>query len=265
VTLYKRGAVLAGSLVLSAVAMAIGPGGASAQTQTTIAKLVWRSVPAAPPASLAACAMTTDPVEALDGTGTPIPGATVCLSLSRALGGGGATVNGVAISGKPQAFTAYASGVVAVVYKVPCTLLTGGQDIITAQDAATDATIHQSTYYRYATVTHYLFTPVPIAPKGSLTANQMVNFTVQALNAAGNPVAMAHIYLSIVPATSGNADINGTPLTNSPQPFVSDTSGTVTIQYFAASPLSMPGRVDTVAAADARKNLVAKAKDTCTY
>ncbi len=91
------------------------------------------------------------------GSAGPIGFAPVWLSFSPAAGGGSAMVGTSALGSSPSAFTSDSGGHVTITYLTPAVLPSGGSDTITAQNAASGATISASDTYTYATVPNTTF------------------------------------------------------------------------------------------------------------
>jgi hypothetical protein len=112
--------------------------------------LTWSPTPLATTGSLQAGRSVTATVSAENAAGSPLPGVSVYLAFSPAVGGGRASVGGTALTGTAQAFTTDASGQVQVTYTVPATLPNGGTDTVTAASAASNAAVTASNSYSFA-------------------------------------------------------------------------------------------------------------------
>ena len=221
--------------------------------------------PIAPPASLTPNTTITLTLTAEDSANSPVPGATVFLSFLQTTNGGTASVGGTALTSTPQAVTANSSGQIAIAYASSASTPTGGQDTIRAWNAATNPTIRAADNYQYSLVSHYVFSPSPIAPGATLAASQTTPVTVQAQKDDGSAVPGATIYLSLTPtAGGGSASVGATSLTTTPRAFVSDGSGQITISYTTPSTLSGTG-TDTIRAQDATRNPGVVVRDNYTY
>jgi hypothetical protein len=157
---------------------------------------------------------------------------------------------------------------VAVTYTSPTAPIPAhGRDVLDGADtsaqpnaltgACPGTNICNSDTYVYSPVTQYVFAPVPpIAPNGSLSAGQVVNFTVTAEDSAGHPAPGAFINLKL----NGTASPSGTAtafnhfsgfskdkITNTPERFGSDGNGTVQVAYTAATATA---GTDTITAQD---------------
>src|SRR5439155_24064007 len=85
----------------------------------------------------------------------------------------------------------------------------------------------------------YVFTPSPIAPSGSLAANQTVAITLGARGA--DATHLQDVWLSFTAASGGgSASVGATALTSTPTKFTTNASGQVPISYTtgAAPPTS---------------------------
>jgi hypothetical protein len=91
------------------------------------------------------------------GSGGPIGFAPVWLSFTPTAGGGSAMVGTTALGSSPSAFTSDSAGHVAITYHTPAVLPYGGSDTITAQNAASGATVSASDTYTFATVPNTTF------------------------------------------------------------------------------------------------------------
>jgi FG-GAP-like repeat len=100
---------------------------------------------------------------------------------------------------------------------------------------------------------HFTFSPSPIALPHSLTGGQAVPVTLTALNGNGTPAASENVNLSLQHQDPGNsggaATVGATTLTNLGQPFTTDGSGHIAINYTAPAVQKTTGR-DVLVAAD---------------
>ncbi len=164
-----------------------------------------------------------------------------------------------------QKFTANASGQIVVTYKTPATLLTTGTDTIKAQDAGKNPTISKTDAYSFDGPASFVFGPSPIAATATLAAGTKVSVKLTALDSAGHPVAGALVYLSFVPTTSGGtAFVGSKQLTGTPQKFLTNSSGYITITYTASLKPPSSGS-DTIDAANSATSPTIHASDTYTY
>jgi hypothetical protein len=269
VTLDGRGRVTS-IAVLAAQPSPSQPGAPSSQTspspsQTSpspsqpgaLAKLAFSPSPVAAAGALAPGAAATVDLSALDAAGRPAAGATVDLSFDAPAGGGSASVDGVALTAAPQAFTLDAAGRLQIVYTAPAAATAAGSDTIVATGAAGSVTPAATDSYTYEAaagqgrVRAYAFSPSPIAAAGSLQPGQSVAVTLTAEDAAGNPVPTSIVYLAFAQGKGGGtAWVGGTALSTTPQPFLTDASGHVAITYTAPATIAY-GTADTLTAADA--------------
>lgn len=263
--------------MVAAVAIPFGlPSGVSAAGYNT---LVISPLPIAQPGTLTASQVVNLCVQPENAGNPPTHVAgTVWLSIvagkftSPPAPGGTAMVGTTALNGTPQSFvtsaTCTSSGgsvsknAVLVAYTAPAILPPNGRDIIVAADTSADSGsngvcgggVCDTGTYVFSPVADYLFSQVPIAATGTLTAGQSVALTVTALDnsATPQPVPDAYLDLSIGnaggTATAFNA-ISGSlrTLTNSPQRVGALSNGSVSITYRAANPLPSSG-VDTITA-----------------
>lgn len=178
------------------------------------------------------------------------------------------------------------SDAIAVVYTTPTpTIPPHGRDVIIAADSSADSgttgtcpgaagTLCNNATYVYSPVTQYAFSPgPPIATTGSLAAGQHVAFTVTAEDSAGHSAPGAFLDLSLTSSASNGGTATGwnhfsgfmfAKITNSPQRFGSDNSGSVQVTYTAANPLPTGG-VDTIKAQDHIGVVTASGSTTYTY
>jgi hypothetical protein len=135
---------------------------------------------------------------------------------------------------------------------------TGGQDIVTASKS--DGALASTATQQHGQIGSIVFqntgtTPsaTNIAPTGSLTAGQIVNFTVQGLNGA-TPDTSEPLYLSIATTSAGNsgkATCNGVAVGTTPTKCTYDGTGHIPLTYQAPN-APLPGAgADTITAQDA--------------
>jgi hypothetical protein len=231
-----------------------------------VANYVLSPSPIAPAGSLAANATKAVTLTAVDSTNTPVPGSTVYLTFKHTLtGGGSAAVGTTTLTLKPQAFVADTGGHVAITYHTPSTLPSNGEDVISAQNVASHATIRVRDHYTFVGVKRYAMNPRPIAVTASLAGNASVVVTLTALNSSHAGVPGAVVYLSISQAAGGGSAAVGTKaLTSTPVAFTANSSGVISITYKtpAAPPTS---GVDTINAGSAPADSIVFASDTYTF
>jgi hypothetical protein len=248
------------------VGAAVSAGPLEAQAAGPVASYVLAPSPIAAAGSLAAGATVAVTLTAEDSTATPVPGATVFLVFKHSkTGGGSAAVGTTALTLKAQSFVTDGSGHIAITYKTATTLLTNGEDVITAQNTASLPTIHATDHYIYNSVTRYKMNPHPIAATNTLAANASVGVTLTALNSSGGAVPGAVVYLLFIPATGGgSAAVGTTALTSTPQAFTANSSGVITITYKTPAVRPTTG-TDTIRAKSAPAHGVVSASDTYTF
>jgi hypothetical protein len=268
-----------------------------AQAAGPIASISVMPFPIAQPGTLAASTTIQMCVQPRDSSNHPIGiGAPVWLSFYSGLftappAPGGTANAGGALNTTPVLRTTVASctqGVttsidsVAVTYTAPATPIPAhGRDVLIAADSAADSgttgacpasVVCTADTYVYSPVAQYVFTPAaPIAPNGSLSAGQVVNFTVTADDSVGNPAPGAFINLKLTSTASpeGSATafnhFSGFPkdkITNTPERFGSDGNGTVQVAYTASSATS---GTDTITAQDHPATPTVTATTSYTY
>ena len=226
-------------------------------------QLVWSRTPLAVAGSLAqGSAPVTVTVTAEDPSGRPLAGAAVYLSLqqgntngqgSNASATGAHGSNG--LNGSPQLFVANGQGQVAVTYQVAtcCGLPAAGSDSLVAQNAAATSTVTASDSYSYSTPVptggQFVWSQAPIAAAGSLAQGSApVTLTVTAEDPSGRPLPGADVYLSLqqgndngansTASATGATGSNG--LTGTPQLFVANGQGQVSVSYQVATCCGLP-------------------------
>jgi hypothetical protein len=231
-----------------------------------VANYVFSPSPIAAPGSLAASATVAVRVTAEDSTHAPVPGVTVYMSFKHTKTGGGSAVVGTTVlTLKPQSFVTNTSGQIAVTYHTPSTLPTNGEDVISAQNVASHATIRVSDHYTFVGVKRYAMKPHPIAATGSLAGNLSVVVTLTALNSSHVGVPGAIVYLSIAQAAGGgSASVGVTALTVTPHAFTANGSGVISITYKTPATPPTTG-VDTIMAGSAPADSIVFASDTYTF
>ena len=267
--------------LIAAAAIPLGlPRSASASGYTS---LVFSPLPIAQPGTLAASTTVDLCVQPETAPKQHVAG-TVYLSILSGLftspghAGGTAMVGATALSSTPAPFLTSLTCTVAagtftdgvlVAYTSASSLPLNGRDVISAADSAADAATvgtggicppsvacNTGTYV-YSPVTSYTLSPTPIAATGNLTAGQVVDITVTALDSTDHPVPGAYLDLSLTSTgTSGGSaegfnEISIPPaykqLNNSPQRVGATNLGTVAVVYTAANPLPSSG-LDTIIA-----------------
>jgi hypothetical protein len=194
--------------------------------------------------------------------------------------GGSATAEGTPLTLTPVQFPTQASctysnievptttlaDAIPITYTGPNPVPVAGRDVIaaTSDGVSFDNTtgkcvgpgICNSGTYVYSPVTQYAITPSPtMAATGTLAAGAPVTVTVVAEDASGKAVPGAYLDLSLTSTgTSGGSatafsqiSMSVKHLTNLPNRFGADATGTVTISYTAANPLPASG-TDTITA-----------------
>ena len=230
-----------------------------------VATYVLASSPIAAAGTLAANATVTVTLTAEDSTSAPVPGATVFVAFKHSTGGGSASVGTTALKTKAQSFVTDTSGHVTITYHTPASLPANGEDAITAENAATHATIKVTDHYTFVTVKKYALSPHPIAATATLAPNTSVTVTLTALNSSHAGIPGAVVYVSFSQATGGgSAAVGTTALTASPQAFTANSSGVITITYKTPSVNPSTG-VDTITARSAPTHSVIVANDTYTF
>ena len=229
--------------------------------------------PIAPAGSLAPSTTTMITVKPVDAGSATVPDQVIYLSLDPAMtgstSGGTAKVGTTSLTTTPQAFAETGTAGVTVAYATPGTEPTGGQDILVAQNLASSPTARSTDTYAYATVTHYVATPSPIASAGTLVgsaANRTVGGSFQALDGTDTPVPGAVVYLSLQQLQcsghpcGGTASSGATSLTGTPTAITADVNGRVTFTYTAPSTAPASG-IDSITATDATTNPVGTTVD----
>jgi hypothetical protein len=256
--------------------------------------LSWFSKPIAPDGSLASGAKTTFQLAAQKNNGTEILDCTNCTVALRidpaSTAPGSATaitagMNGVVEPGTPTVLTTtyqnlstsdnlggvnYVPGEIDLTFTSSTPRMASGTFTVNADLLPTGCSnlpcARSSDSYTYNTAVGKLaFSPTPIAPTGSLGANQSAGVSVMTQDSGGNAVGAASVWLSFNQGVSGSgANAGGTALTASPSGFTSDNSGNVAIHY--STPVAaVPGSgTDTITAQSAASGGVV-ASDSYTY
>jgi hypothetical protein len=211
-------------------------------------------------------------------TSGPIPYMTVFLSFSNAPSHGGSanaqdyTDSGPnALTTSPTAYVSDGNGAIAVAYTAGSA--TAGTDALEAQNAASSPSKTGFDYYTYHGATHYVFSPDPIAARGTLTGSSPaipVTVTAEDSAASPNPVPNSVVFLSFAAAgpatTAATAKVGTTSLTSAPQRFVTDNNGQVSITYTTATGTTRPtGGKDEITAANATSAPTISAADDYLY
>jgi hypothetical protein len=231
-----------------------------------VANYVLAPSPIAPAGSLAASATVAVTLTAEDSTTAPVPGATVYLMFKHTTtGGGSALVGANALTLKAQPFVTDGSGHIAISYHTPSTLLTNGEDVITAQNTASLPTIRVTDHYIFNVVARYAMHPHPIAATNTLAGNASVVVTLTALNSSGAGVPSAVVYLLFAQAAGGGSASVGTKaLMSTPQAFTANASGVISITYKTPGVPPTSG-IDTIRARSAPTHPIVVASDTYTF
>jgi|GEM_PF-4961965 len=276
-------------IVAVAALAAIAAGGFgtfhSAGATGSFTRLVYSTNPIATAGTLTTSSgPITFTVTAYNGTAT-VSGATVYLAFNHvglAPGGsvGGAatatdtTQTNITLTATPAPFVTSGTGTISITYTpsvgpVP----TSGHDAVTAEDGATalTSTVSRNDNYSFSTLASYVWSDgATIAPTGTLTAGQVVTFTVTAESSTSAPVPSGQVYLSLTTtASSGGSatatDANGTSaVTSAVTRFVADNNGVVTVSYRA--PTTLPsGGTDTLRAQDHSNSTLITATTTYTF
>jgi hypothetical protein len=204
------------------------------------------------------------------------PGCDVWLSFDPTQGGGqaylGSSFLPLYLTSTPTKWTTDNSGNLTIHYKAPGILPAGGTDTLTAQNGASSATVVTTDTYIFSTaVSHWVFSPSPIAANGSLAGNATVNVTLTSENSSGGPVSYAGIDLSFEPtAGGGTASVGSTALSSTAQRFTSDGNGHIAITYHTPGSLPAAGGKDLIRASELlciflHCTRVTLATDTYTY
>jgi len=207
--------------------------------------------------SLQASQTVTWFAEALDGT-LCVPDATIWMQdlsdvsgsvvgLPAAQCGGQSTLPAAASGrpGNPVACTTDSTGRVTMTYTTPSTIPDQGTVQITGANSNYRPNIVGTNWYLYEVI--YQFSGSPIGPNGSLTAGQQVNETLQASGVGGTPAINFLVYLSFhsTAAQPGSVVVGTTPLTSTPQAFLTDSTASIQMTYTAPTSLSSSG-IDTI-------------------
>jgi len=257
----RRCVPIAGIAILLAVAGALTAGnnglGPRPVRAASVALYNFSPIPIAAPGTLAQNTSKVITVTALDAQSMPVSGATTYLSFTQTAGGGSAVAvssdcPNVALTTTFHPCTADSNGQVTVTYTTPSTLPATGNDLIEAQDLAGSPTTESDDGYSFGGVHSYLFSPTPVAPCGSLGGGASRDVELLALDAAGNAVVGAKVFLSF--NGSGSMDVRSTALSSTPKAFFTDpTNGHIALTYTAPNVPPATGN-DQVVAANASPN-----------
>ncbi|MGZ4112326.1 MAG: hypothetical protein ACXVP5_07820, partial [Tumebacillaceae bacterium] len=187
----------------------------------------------------------------------------VYLSLNQVENGGVATVGETALTKEPQPFATDATGNVSINYTAPASLPGGGIDTITIQDAPTNPHVKATNSYTFTALSKLVYSASTLAATGTLKANDQTTVTVQAQDAAKHPLANTIVYLS-VQSPGGIALVGDTALTATPQAFVTNEAGLISITYTAPQTLPNGGTVSVIAQETTNKPHV-KASSSYTF
>jgi hypothetical protein len=248
------------------IGAAVSAGPLEAHAAGPVASYVLAPSPIAPAGSLSTSATVVVTLTAEDSTSAAVPGATVYVIFKRTkTGGGSAMVGSTALSLKAQPFVTDVSGHIAISYHTPSTLLTNGEDVITAQNTASLPTIKMTDHYIFNSVARYAMHPHPIAATNTLAGNVSVVVTLTALNSSGASVPNAVVYLLFAQAAGGgSASVGTTALTITPQAFTANASGVISITYKTPGVPPTSG-IDTIRARSAPTHPIVVASDTYTF
>ena len=224
----------------------------------------WSKQPIGQPGALSPSTPTgtSFTVTAEDAAGTPVStaggGTTMAIYLKFTPGATGGTAyastttfaGGVCATGTPlnASFQRMntTNGVVNLCYVGPSSA-GPGVDTVTAADDDSFATVTSSDFYNtksQALATQTVTPTAPIATGGSLSSGDQRTVTVTALDSGPTPIPYATVYLCLCPASTGTGSStaqswtdNGgqRDLTATPQAFVTDGSGHVSVTYTAGS------------------------------
>ena len=145
------------------------------------------------------------------------------------------------------ACTTDSTGKVVLVYTTPSTIPDSGTVEVNVANSYSRANVVGHDWYLYQMV--YQFSASPIAHSGTLAGGASVVDTLTASGVGGTPEQNDNVYLSIASTASpaGSANVSGTPLTNSPTAFKTDSNGQIQITYTTPTTLPSSG-VDTIKA-----------------
>jgi hypothetical protein len=266
---YKTPAVLptGGKDIVKAQNAKTGPTISSLDSYSfaKVARYTFSPTPLAPPGSFLAGATASVTVTSLNSASAAVPGAVVYLSFVPATGGGSASVGVTLLTSTPAAFISTAAGQIVVTYHAPAVLPAAGTDTLSATDASKNATITRTDSYTFAGPASYAFSPSPIAVVGTLTAGKTVTVKVTALDAGGNPVAGALVWVYFVPAAGGGtASVGSKALSATPAKFLTSTAGTLTVTYKASAAPPVSG-TDTITVENFKTAPTVVGSDIYTY
>lgn len=113
-------------------------------------------------------------------------------------------------------------------------------------------------------VSHFVFSPNPIATFGTLAPSATVPVTVTAEDSTNTPVPGSVIWLTFTTPAGATATVGTTGLTRLPQPFTADSSGQVAITYTASATPPANG-IDRLAAKNTKSKATITAHDEYSY
>ncbi|HET6794987.1 MAG TPA: hypothetical protein VFH45_11110, partial [Acidimicrobiales bacterium] len=231
---------------------------------------------------------------AVDSTGKPLANAFIYLALTSTGGGnpigsatgangnptaacngqvGCANNNGKCTAGSqtitttPCPFETDPSGEILVAYSTPANPPSTGTDTLSAYDNEPNPSVTQTDSYTYGAPA-FTFSPNPIAPSGSLKGGSTVAVTL-ALKSGGTAQAAGTAYLSFDQAKGGGgacvaSATSCTALTTTPTAYTANTSGNISLEYFAPANPPSSGS-DVINAQDSASNPTVAASDTYTF
>jgi uncharacterized repeat protein (TIGR01451 family) len=243
----------------------------------SIDHFVWTPNPIAPTGSLAAQTDLSFAVQAYDASNAVLTGNSIYLTYSGlhasnatfifagscdGEAGGQVTLSSTPVRCSPDGTTGYLS----LHFYSGATLPNGGTETFTASaDAA--GSLATSDSYTFATIDHFVWTPNPIAPTGSLAAQVDTSFTVKAYDNSNAVIKGGSIYLTysghfasnhtaIFAGTcdgevSGQVTLSSTPVRCTPD----ITTGALTLHFYSGATLPNGGTETFTASADAAGSL----------
>jgi Calx-beta domain len=176
---------------------------------------------------------------------TDVPGAVIGLPAAQCGGQTTLPAPGSHGAGFPVACTADSAGKVTMTYTVPSVIPDQGTLQVNGSNSSSRASVVGTNWYLYEII--YAFSTSPVAPNGSLAANQLVNETLQASGVGGTPADNFLVYLSLHSTGSqhGSVMVGTTPLTSTPQAFHTDGTASIQLTYTAPSALGTSG-IDSI-------------------
>jgi hypothetical protein len=150
-----------------------------------------------------------------------IPNARVWLAFQQADKGGSASANGVGLDATYRAFTADSFGQVRMTFATPLSLPAGGIDRILAENDSDPGTSTSRLDWSYGYISRLVIGCITCPLVGQVPPGGTASYGVQA--ASDQDFALygqVPIFLSFKPTNGGGqASVNGTPLTSTPQRF----------------------------------------------